>query len=59
MAAQYFAGEPDVVVEVWKDDGTVDMSTSDSGRNGPWSECRAVIVWRSPWATWRMKNAKF
>jgi HemK-like putative methylase len=59
MAAHYFAGEPDVVVEVWKDDGTVDTSTSDSGRNGPWSECRAVIVWRSPWATWRMKNAKF
>jgi methylase of polypeptide subunit release factors len=59
MASQYFAGEPDVVVEVWKDDGTVDTGTLDCGRNGPWSECRAVIVWRSSWATWRMKNTKF
>jgi HemK-like putative methylase len=59
MATQCFAGEPDMVVEVWRDDGTVDTTTSDSGRNGPWSECRAVIMWRSPWAAWRMKNAKF
>jgi HemK-like putative methylase len=59
MATQYFAGEPDMVVEVWRGDGTVDTSSSDSDCNSSWSECRAVIVWRSPWATWRMMNAEF
>jgi methylase of polypeptide subunit release factors len=59
MATQYFASELDTVVEVWRDDGTVDMGTSGGGRNGPWSECRAVVVWRSSWATWRMKNAQY
>jgi HemK-like putative methylase len=58
MAAQCFVGEPDMVAEVWRDDGTVDTGTSDNDRNDPWSECRAVVVWRSSWATWRMKNAK-
>lgn len=56
MATHGFAGEADFAVEIWRDDGTVDVANSDCACNGLGSECRAVVVWRSFGATWRMRT---
>jgi methylase of polypeptide subunit release factors len=53
FAAQYFVAEPEIHVEMWRDDGTVDMAAPDHGFNQLGSGCRAVVVWRSSWAVWR------
>ena len=56
MATQFFTGESDIAVEVWRDDGAVNTPASDRNCNIPASECRAVVVWRSSWAKWRIKT---
>ena len=56
MAGQCFAGESDVAIEIWTDDGTVDTGVSDGDGNDLGSECRAVVVWRSSWAKWRTSS---
>ena len=56
MAIQFFTGESDIAVEVWRDDGAVDTAASDRVCSMPASECRAVVVWRSSWAKWRTRT---
>lgn len=58
FAAQYFIAEPEIEMEIWRDDGTVDAATSDHGFNELESECRAVVVWRSSWAKWRKRSVE-
>jgi HemK-like putative methylase len=53
FAAQYFVTEPEIEIEIWRDDGTVHTATSDPGFDDLESGCRAVVVWRSSWAKWR------
>jgi methylase of polypeptide subunit release factors len=55
FAAQCFVAEAEIYVEVWRDDGAVDMAALDHGFNDLGSECRAVVVWRSTWAEWRKR----
>ena len=56
MATRYFAGDSDIVVEVWSDDGAVDSGAVDCGGRIPRSECRAVVLWRCSWAKWRLST---
>jgi HemK-like putative methylase len=56
MAVHCFSGESEVTVEIWRDDGTVETANSDRVCRVRGSESRAVVIWRSSWAKWRMRG---
>ena len=54
LAGLCFAGNPHIVREIWRDDGTVQAEAQKTSAGAPGAEARAVVVWTSAWAKWRL-----